>query len=484
MGMNKCTLTIPDYVNVKFTGLDPVVRRKIVEKMQFMVPYARHLDTFKLGRWDGKVSFATVGGSTYYNVLDRVLPIVMDAGYDIDIVDQRQSYDLTFPTIDENFIAHKVWPEGHERAGTSIVLRDYQVEAINNYFENPQSIQCISTGAGKTILSACLSMSCEKLGRTMVIVPSKALVEQTEEDYINLGLDVGVFFGDRKEWGHTHTIATWQSLGVFCKKKDDFKNLDASFDKFVDGMKCVILDEAHGKGKILKDLLSGPLAHLPVRWGMTGTIQREEIDFLPLLIGIGPVVGTIRAKDLQDKGVLANVDIEILQLRDDVQFKTFDDEYAFINSDKDRLNWIANFCKNLEGNTLVLVERIECGQYITDAIPDSVFISGEVKLKDRKKEYKEVTDYTAKIIVATAGTAAVGLNVPSINNLVMVGARKAFVSTIQAIGRILRKTSQKDRAKVYDITSTCKFSAKHLTERKKYYREAEYPHSVKKITYR
>jgi superfamily II DNA or RNA helicase len=77
---------------------------------------------------------------------------------------------------------------------------------INKFLENPQCIQEIATGFGKTITTATLAKICEKYGRTITIVPNKSLVEQTEEDFINCGLDVGVYYGDRKDLYKTHTI--------------------------------------------------------------------------------------------------------------------------------------------------------------------------------------------------------------------------------------------------------------------------------------
>ena len=58
------------------------------------------------------------------------------------------------------------------------MLRDYQVEAINNFLNTPQSLQEIATGAGKTITTATLSHIAEAHGRTLVIVPNKSLVTQ------------------------------------------------------------------------------------------------------------------------------------------------------------------------------------------------------------------------------------------------------------------------------------------------------------------
>lgn len=98
-----------------------------------------------------------------------------------------------------------------------------------------------------TITTATLSHLVEPYGRSIVIVPSKSLVTQTEEDYRNLGLDVGVFYGDRKEYGKTHTISTWQSLSILSKKTkwpEDFPTTpDVFLHDFLDGVVCVMVDE-------------------------------------------------------------------------------------------------------------------------------------------------------------------------------------------------------------------------------------------------
>ena len=189
--------------------------------------------------------------------------------------------------------------------------RDYHVDTINKILEDPQSLQEIATGAGKTIITATLSMMCEPYGRTIVIVPNKSLVTQTEEDYVNLGLDVGVFFGDRKEFGHKHTICTWQSFNILEKNT---KNGDISFtmQDFIDDVNCIMIDEAHmAKADVLKRLLTQPFAHCPIRWGLTGTVPKEDFAFKALLVSIGEVTNKIGASELQDKGVLANCHVNI-----------------------------------------------------------------------------------------------------------------------------------------------------------------------------
>ena len=139
---------------------------------------------------------------------------------------------------------------------------------------------------------------------------------------------------------------------------------------------------------------------------------------------------------------------------------------------------------SLDGNTLVLVDRIKTGEGLIERLGDEVvFISGSMKSKDRKEEYDEVSEADNKIIVATYGVAAVGINIPRIFNLVLLEPGKSFVRVIQSIGRGIRKAKDKDSVRIWDITSSAKFSKRHLTERKKYYKEANYPFVVDKVTY-
>jgi len=116
-----------------------------------------------------------------------------------------------------------------------------------------------------------------------------------------------------------------------------------------------------------------------------------------------------------------------------------------------------------------------------ERIENSIFIKGDVKLKDRKSAYDEIQDADNMVIVATYGVAAVGINIPRIFNLVLIEPGKSFVRVIQSIGRGVRKAKDKDFVQIWDFTSTCKFAKRHLTERKKFYRDAQYPFTIEKI---
>ena len=484
--MSTCKLIIEDEVNIKLEGLDVDIRRKLSNALKFEVPYARYMPQYKLGRWDGKVAFFGLGGTGYVNHLDTISQVLAKYNVEIvDIQDNRHPIQLDFNPVSERYWADQgvCWPEGHPAEGEEIILRDYQVEAINNFISNPQSLQQIATGAGKTITTATLSHISEPYGRSIVIVPNKSLVEQTEEDYSNCGLDVGVYFGDRKQLGKTHTICTWQSLNILDKKHKDGAAV-LSLAEFLEGVSTIIVDEVHqAKAEVLKNLLTRNLRNAPIRWGLTGTVPKEKFEFESIHASLGPVIGQISAKELQDKGVLSECHVNVVQLIDTQAHSGYQEELKYLVTNQARIEYIASLLNKVKqsGNTLILVDRISAGEMLAELIPDSTFVSGSVKVKDRKETYDTIREGTNEVIIATYGVAAVGLNIPRIFNLVLLEPGKSFVRVIQSIGRGVRKAKDKDFVQIWDLTSTCKYAKRHLTQRKKFYKEAQYPFTIEKV---
>ena len=483
--MASCKITILDEVNVKILNLDLDTRKALVKKFKYEDPTARFRPSYKLGRWDGSISFFGLGGTTYLSMLGPVLEYLESKNYYIEVEDLRTSPPLEFPEISEDYWGDLCWPKGHVMEGKPIRMRDYQCEVVNNFLKNPQCLQEVATGAGKTIITATLAKICEKYGRTIVIVPNKSLVEQTEEDFVNCKLDVGVYYGDRKNLGKTHTICTWQSLNILDKKSQDNDDL-LSLAEFLDGVQTVIVDEVHmAKAEVLKKLLTQNLSGAAIRWGLTGTIPKDEIGLQTLRCSLGDVINHISAYDLQQRGVLSNCHVNVVQTAEWKEFGSYAEELKYLVTDDTRMTYISKLINDISqtGNTLVLVNRIDSGKGIVERLPEAVFVSGEVKTKDRKEEYDEIKTSTNKIIVATYGVAAVGINIPRIFNLVLLEPGKSFVRVIQSIGRGIRKAEDKDFVQIWDLTASTKYAKRHLTERKRFYKEAKYDFTIQKVKY-
>jgi superfamily II DNA or RNA helicase len=255
--------------------------------------------------------------------------------------------------------------------------------------------------------------------------------------------------------------------------------------EFLQDVICLIIDESHmAKADVLKTMLTGPMSHIPLRWGLTGTIPKEPFEFQALFCSIGPLINRLSASELQEKGLLAQCHVNIVQFVDPVEHKNYQSELKYLLEESDRLDAMAELIKevNETGNTLVLVDRISAGAALVSRLGTrAVFVSGGTKAAERQEHYDEVAEATGKIIVATYGVAAVGINIPRIFNLVLVEPGKSFVRVIQSIGRGIRKAEDKDFVQIWDVTSTCRFAKRHLTKRKQFYKEANYPYTQEKL---
>jgi len=272
-------------------------------------------------------------------------------------------------------------------------------------------------------------------------------------------------------------------------KKTVISNLPEVYNLHIENDHNYIANDAvvanchQAKAEVLKNLLTRNLRNAPIRWGLTGTVPKEPFEFESIHASLGPVIGQISAKELQDKGVLAQCHVNVVQLIDTVAHRGYQEELKYLVTNQDRIEYLGKLLNTIKesGNTLILVDRITAGEELQKLIPNSTFISGAVKVKARKETYDTIREGTNEVIIATYGVAAVGLNIPRIFNLVLLEPGKSFVRVIQSIGRGVRKAKDKDFVQIWDLTSTCKFAKRHLTQRKKFYKEAEYPFTIEKV---
>lgn len=478
-----CTILIKDEVNIQLLGLDPTARRKCVEALKFKIPNARYIRAVRLGRWDGTVSFCTIGGNTFLNLFPRLYNILVQCGYDFEIDDRRPNTEYTFDIVSTDYFSNHVWGKGHKLEQQPVILEDHQTLVINTLLQKKQGVAKAATGAGKTVICCVLSKMCQQFGRTVIIVPSRDLVTQTEKDYIQFGLDVGVFYGGRRELSKTHTICTWQSLALLEKKEKNALS-ESEVAEFLHNIAMVTVDECHlAPGASIQKLLSSAFKDVPLRFGLTGTVPKELHLKTAIEAMIGETLVEVSTSTLQEKDFLAQCEIKIEQYVDKSAFDDYSKEAQYIAENRFILQNVSQRIVELgeNGNTFVLVNNIATGELLRQYIPNSVFLSGTDKGIKRQTQYDQMMNENNKIIIATFGIASTGLNIPRIFNLVLFNAGKSFVKTIQSIGRGLRKGSDKDTVVIYDICTTNKHSSRHLTQRRKYYKEEGFPFTTQKI---
>ena len=111
-----------------------------------------------------------------------------------------------------------------------------------------------------------------------------------------------------------------------------------------------MVDEVHkAKADVLKQLLSSVFANVPVRWGLTGTIPKDKHEEVACTSTIGPIVGQLSAKELQDKGILGQSEVNVLQLQIHVGFNNYAQELKWITTNPERIEFFSEMANGIKG---------------------------------------------------------------------------------------------------------------------------------------
>lgn len=472
----KCTLHIDDEINMRVHGLRPEHSQILYDKFGIMVDGAVHMPAYQLRRWDGKIRFFDQSGKTYFKLLDQIFPYLETWGYDVDLQEgNRVQPPVITDRIDDAFFRKENWK-----------LRPYQVEVVNGLLTEGSGLAVCATGAGKTAMCAALSMLLYQNNlQTIVIVPSSDLVTQTVNEfraflseYVADGsVTIGEYSGSEKDIDHPIVVATWQAL-----------QNQPEYMKF---FSALIVDEAHGaKAAVIKKLINDHGRHIGHRYGCTGTVPKDKVSQMELLVSIGRIVREVPAHWLIQQGYLSEIEITPIETQDeDPELPDYASEKAYISNIDERAEVLAQRIMDLRdqyGNTMVLVDMksLAQGRAIAELIPGAVYLDGGSKKQLRQEQYSQYADRDDVIIIASAGIASTGLSIDRIFCLVLLDTGKSFVKCIQSVGRGLRKKGDKMKIYVFDLYSKLKYAKKHYKERKKYYDEAKYPlNPVQKLKY-
>lgn len=487
--MKEATLVIMDEINVMFLNIAEGDLHYISNIFAHKAPNARFDPRVKLGRWDGNIRFFAKNGKTFYFLLDEIIPIVINLGYSIKLIDKRLAAPALPKCIDENY---------HDE-DTGIILRPYQVDAVNSIISHGNGLVLAATGSGKTITIATLAKVYGHFGyRSLIIVPTIELVEQTiQEGFDACNMHATAYFGLSKDLDSQYVVATWQSV--------------AKVPNMVQQFQCLIIDEAHqAKATMIKSLAQEYGKNIPVRVGFTGTLPKDLVDRLTIKSSLGPQRYEIRAKELQDRGYLATLQITSMVLKEDLksEYTTFCEEHAikisyrdfkkqylpdyqsekkFLYKKESRQKFITNFAYEMsqqtKGNTLLLVDRREYARELAEAIPGAYYVRSEDDVSERQEIYKKFQDQDNVMMISTVKLIGTGLNIKRIFNVIALDCTKSYVTIIQLIGRGLRLADDKEHVNLYDISSDLQYSNRHRKARLNYYNEEQYPYTETEIDY-
>lgn len=351
------------------------------------------------------------------------------------------------------------------------VLRDYQKKILNIFIPkfkmNKGGLLCVPPGKGKTVMGIWLMCILKK--KTLIVVHKSFLVNQWKkrlEQYVPEA-KVGIIQQNKIEVDDNDiVIGMLQSISM--------KDYD---DEIFEDFGLTIIDEVHHLGaQVFSNLFKK--VNTKYMCGLTATPNREDKLEKVIYWYIGNILYFEAAKVNQNiKVIICNYsikhrlfDIVINKRTQNAQISTM---ITNITSITERTKTICNFIlkiKNEENKRkiLILSERIEHLEKMNNYVSElsnystSFYIGGmnEKKLEEAEK---------AEIIFSTYQMSSEGLDIPTLNTIVLTTSRK---NVEQSVGRILRKQSGYDvEPLIIDIVDNIKQFKNQGSIRKRYYKK-------------
>lgn len=427
------------------------------EKFALEVPGARFHPLVKSGRWDGKKRlFRFDTRSIYSGLFQDAYDYCKQQGYECD------TSALPVPgwkVLDGHFEEHAkdLKLPGH------IELRDYQKATWLHCVRSRAGLVLSPTASGKSLVMYMIASAIDS--KTLIIVPRTQLVTQMVTHFTEYGCDPSMIHAVTKGVKDTDkqiTVANWQALP---------NQSDEWFSQF----ETVFVDEAHGaSAKSITNIME-KLTRAFNRFGFTGTLSGSKTHETALRGLFGPVFKATTTRELMDSETVADLDIKIIKLNHPDRIKKlmkkaslsadgkpkpadYATEYKFLATLEPRNRFITNLALALEGNTLVLFNRIEDqGDVLRDMIEESrdgrpfFYVTGKVTGTERDAIRQQVRKETNAIFLASFGTTSTGIDIPEIDNTIFGSPWKSTIINLQSIGRGIRRTAAKKINHLYDI---------------------------------
>ena len=356
-------------------------------------------------------------------------------------------------------------------------LRPYQEEAVKrgvHFYKSGKDGGLIvaPTASGKSIYVASIANELE--GRTIVLQPSKEILEQNLKKAIEYGFDdIGVFSAScgRKDIGKI----TFGTIGSVINNKELFKNFDTA-----------IIDEAHSvrpekkkqDGSVESSMYNDFIKYFGGRvLGLTATPFRmhsfidsladERCVMAKFLTRTRPriftkIVHITQISDLYRDGFLCPIDYEINRDYSQLDIKLnstgmdFDEESLQVyNKNKKIIPAIENaIVNNNRKHILVFCSSVADASKLSEDINKigrtSAIVSAKTP-KDKREKILENFKNGNISVVCNCSTMTTGYDFPELDTVILARPLQSLPLYMQEVGRGIRIAPDKDNVKLIDL---------------------------------
>lgn len=415
----------------KISGNVPV--RDIRAVTSYPVEGAEWSPSYRKGLWDGrKHLFNKQTGAFPTGLLHLVKEVCEETGRTVTVTDHRPPPPSTTNTFEL---------EGIKMEGKYA----YQLDACKTMVEKRQGIVKMGTGAGKTEVASAVIKYLNL--KTLFIVTNRELLYQARARFQKrLGLgdaEIGIIGDGLWSPGSFVTVATVDTL--------ESRINEEYCQTLLQETEVLFIDEAHHVGSETWYTVA-VLCPAVYRYGLSGTpLDRTDGANLRLIAATGDIIVNVTTKFLVENDILAKADIIFDSVTSPIIPKKSKYPTAYKQGVVENpelltkvVEWTTAF-RELNLSTLILVEEISQGKLIDDMLWSNTngifiphqFIYGEETTEVRQKALDDFGARRLPVLIAST-ILDEGVDVPTIDTMILAGSRKSKIRTLQRLGRGLR----------------------------------------------
>jgi DNA repair protein RadD len=358
-------------------------------------------------------------------------------------------------------------------------LRDYQqaaVDAAINHIRKHTTSCCLdlATGAGKSLVAANIAMQINAISgkKTLVLAPSKELVEQNFEKYVAYGNKASFYSASVGIKSTRHDVVFGTPLSVL-----------NGIDGFTSGFAAVVIDECHGVTNTMRQIIGNMrvanpnlraigMTATPYRLG-DGYIYQLGLDGKPMptetisqnpdkLPFFAKLVYRVSTRELIDRGFLTMPEFysggvhyggNELVLNSRGQFDAAQVAEVFEGKGRLTADIVADaVSRSQQGlGVMFFAASINHAHEIVESLPadQTALVTGETGKKERAQILKDFKSGSLRYLV-NVSVLTTGFDAPNVGTVAILRATESPGLMLQIIGRGLRLLDGKSKVMILD----------------------------------
>ncbi|CAB4196517.1 SSL2 DNA or RNA helicases of superfamily II [uncultured Caudovirales phage] len=443
------------------------------------------------------LSFKTAGveyTAAYKNGWNGITYLLDNKGYFLSglmtkVIDFLNSNNILFTLIDKrhpDLIENKI-DLTNKLDSLNMIPRNYQKKIVDTVLQHKKGIVRACTGSGKTLCTAMITANINK--KTIIYVIGLDLLNQFHELFSSIFDEPIGFIGNgvcniqRINIASIWTISS--ALKIKTKILDDDecgegKELEPNQNQAINildmlkNTKVHIFDESH---VITTDTIKSIFNKIDPEYiyGFSGTPFRDDGSDLLINSILGEQIVNVPASELISDGYLAQPIIKFIKVPKTFissgtsNYQTVYKEYVTENEIRNSLI-IKNTLELLQKNyqVLVLFKHLQHGKNLRELFDlqniKYEYLSGTDQLDKRIEVKSNLLSHKSNLVLASS-IFDIGVDISSLSALVLAGGGKSSIRTLQRVGRVIRKYSNKKYAAIVDFYDDVKFLKTHSKKR-------------------